>query len=226
MMDLIVHLLHFCASCVSDNSAIPPAAGLLGGAVSTVGGFGDPSARPGSSDPSGIPPDGPIVPPVNAQTPPTQPNAQPGNSAGHGTGPTAPPASSDPGGPIPFTAPDGTHGLEIRNSDGTTDRFGTDAFGNPTFSTTDPNGVTQTTTSGVQGITNSTTYPGGFKTSITVLGGSLTQSTIYPGGAGTFVTTDNGAVTTGVVSPDGSKFGTTTETDGTHHTSFTPPMPP
>ena len=75
MMDLVLHLFHFCASCVSDGNAIPPAAGVIGGAAAAMGSFGDPSGPQGSSDSSGIPPDGPIVPHVNAQAPPAQPNA-------------------------------------------------------------------------------------------------------------------------------------------------------
>src|ERR1035441_2044259 len=40
MMDLILHLFHFCASCVSDSNALPPAAGLIGGAAGAAGGLG------------------------------------------------------------------------------------------------------------------------------------------------------------------------------------------
>src|ERR1019366_7340289 len=100
MMDLILHLFHFCASCVSDSNALPPAAGLIGGAAGAAGGLSGLSGLQGSSDHSGIPPDGPIVPPVNASAPPTQPNAQPGKSASHGNGPAAAPTPSDPGNPI------------------------------------------------------------------------------------------------------------------------------
>jgi hypothetical protein len=39
MMDLFLHMIHFCASCVSDNNALPPAAGLIGGAAGAAGGF-------------------------------------------------------------------------------------------------------------------------------------------------------------------------------------------
>jgi hypothetical protein len=70
MMDVILHLFHFCASCVSDSNALPPAAGLIGGTAGAVGSLGSLSGPQGSSDHSGIPPDGPIVPPVNAQAPP------------------------------------------------------------------------------------------------------------------------------------------------------------
>jgi hypothetical protein len=38
MMDLILHMFHFCASCVSDSNALPPAAGLIGGAAGAAGG--------------------------------------------------------------------------------------------------------------------------------------------------------------------------------------------
>jgi hypothetical protein len=40
MFDLLLHVMHFCASCVSDNNAIPPAAGALGGAAGAAGGLG------------------------------------------------------------------------------------------------------------------------------------------------------------------------------------------
>jgi hypothetical protein len=39
MVDLLLHMIHFCASCVSDNNALPPAAGLIGGAAGAAGGF-------------------------------------------------------------------------------------------------------------------------------------------------------------------------------------------
>jgi len=40
MIDLVMSLLHFCASCVSDNNVIPPALGALGGAAGAAGGLG------------------------------------------------------------------------------------------------------------------------------------------------------------------------------------------
>ena len=49
MMDLFLNMIHFCASCVSDNNALPPAAGLIGGAAGAVGGFGGMSGGAGSS---------------------------------------------------------------------------------------------------------------------------------------------------------------------------------
>ncbi len=218
MMDLFLHLVHFCASCVSDSNALPPAAGLMGGAAGAAGALGGLTGLQGSSDNPGIPPDGPIVPPVNAQ---------PGQNANHGSGPAAAPTPSDPENPFPESInPDGSQGVRIPQPDGSTDFVGTDRFGNPTSATIYPNGVTTSVTSGMQGITNSTIYPGGLTTSTTVSGSSITQSTIYPGGAGKFVTTGNGSVTTGEILPDGSKVGITTEGDGTTHGSVTPPMPP
>ena len=53
MMDLFLHLIHFCASCASDNNALPPAAGLIGGAAGAAGGLGGMGGGAGSGGAGG-----------------------------------------------------------------------------------------------------------------------------------------------------------------------------
>ena len=52
-MDLFLHLIHFCASCASDNNALPPAAGLIGGAAGAAGGLGGMGGGAGSGGAGG-----------------------------------------------------------------------------------------------------------------------------------------------------------------------------
>lgn len=40
MMDFLMTVVHFCASCVGDNNVIPPAVGALSGAAGAAGGLG------------------------------------------------------------------------------------------------------------------------------------------------------------------------------------------
>ena len=104
MIELLVSLVHFCASCVSDNNVIPPALGALGGAAGAAGGLGGLGGLGGNAGTGASPGDGadggsgadapsgnrpqPIgdTPPANGPQPIGDQGAAPDRPDGWGTG--------------------------------------------------------------------------------------------------------------------------------------------
>jgi hypothetical protein len=119
MIDLCVHLLHFCQSCVSDAQSVAPAVGVLGGAAGAIGGIGGLGGLGGGGGPGPTaiaPGDVPVNGPTDVPAVDPQPDASTNNPFADESGGiaehAATPAAANPSDPFvsPQATPDPLYG--------------------------------------------------------------------------------------------------------------------
>ena len=108
MIDLFMHLLNFCQSCVSDAQSVPPAVGVLGGAAGAVGGLGGLAGGVGSGAGDAGTGAGDSTPNPGGAPGPATPDASTPDSGVTGGGPgsnTSNPFADESGGIAEHAAP-------------------------------------------------------------------------------------------------------------------------